>query len=94
MRAAIASCWVACIATPSLVNRKNAKTPTMSAAAIAIGQNTDATGANSIAIGGNATDANSADATGASSIAIGDNSLADAATKEGLDVINLNDQIP
>ena len=36
MRAATESCWVACIATPSFVNRKNAKTPIISTDEMAI----------------------------------------------------------
>ena len=49
-----------------------------SADSIAIGVNADATGENSIAIGGDGTDASSADASGTQSVAIGFNTLADA----------------
>ncbi len=56
------------------------------AAAIAIGQNTDATGDNSIAIGGNTADASSADATGTRAIAIGNNSFADATSTVAIGV--------
>ena len=50
---------------------------TSGVASIAIGRSTDASGANCIAIGGNATDTDSADCSAASSVAIGQHVVAD-----------------